>query len=256
MRIIGKYWCAAEMFALCAFDAFAAPPDPRQAYNQGVDWYRRGEYEHAAQSFRQALNTEDRLLEQWGSYNLGNALVEQAQKLAATNPAGAVNALKEALTYYRRAIETDSHNEDAKINYELAWRLAKQLEDLLKNQPAPQTNQGDEKNQRQDTAQGQGQASSPPGGQTPSEENSEPTPAPGSPPPDMRAADGGRSGDDRPESEKDQALAGARGEADKDAKKEMTPEQALMLLDAFERLDTAQQKAEQQRQESAVENDW
>ena len=89
-----------------------------QEYNEGVDFYTQEDYNKAIDKFFKALNTEDKKLERWANYNLGNAHFQEASKQEAADLESALKMYESALEFFRRAIELDGSDIDAKYNYE------------------------------------------------------------------------------------------------------------------------------------------
>ena len=79
-------------------------------YNQGVAWYKAGQYDKAESSFNQSLKDDYNVDTE---YNLGNALFKQ-------------NKLQQAISAYKQVLKTDSDHQDAKYNLQLAEKLLKQ----------------------------------------------------------------------------------------------------------------------------------
>lgn len=133
--------------ALSAFESAAkqserARLDPAIAhYNRGNSSFRLRRPEEAQDAYREALRTLDARVQQHASYNRGNALALRAQALQqAGQLEQALASVDEALAMYENALRLDPSDQDAKINYELAWRLREQLEQLRQQAPSsPQT---------------------------------------------------------------------------------------------------------------------
>ena len=114
--------------------------DASAQFGLGVTAYKQQEMEIATRSLNAVKNSDNPSLAAKALYNLGNMFRDQ-QKMA------------ESLAMYRKAIELDPMDEDAKINYELLKQVIKQ-----------QQNKEQKQQQDQDSAQkkdddGQTQAS-------------------------------------------------------------------------------------------------
>jgi tetratricopeptide (TPR) repeat protein len=97
----------------CYTDAqLEAPECPELHYNIGVILYRREEYEKAKEEFEQSLRSDRPEVQARAYYNLGNISVQTGDPLT-------------AIDYYKRALQLDPDDEDAKYNLELVRRLLK-----------------------------------------------------------------------------------------------------------------------------------
>jgi Ca-activated chloride channel family protein len=81
------------------------PDDPRTSYDIGNVRYRIGDFAAADESFTAAAAAGDRTLRAEALYNLGNSAYRQGR-------------LEEAVELYRRALEVDPDDIDAKFNLE------------------------------------------------------------------------------------------------------------------------------------------
>ncbi|MDD9887710.1 MAG: tetratricopeptide repeat protein, partial [Candidatus Marinimicrobia bacterium] len=79
--------------------------NPEAHFGRGASSFQRGDLETAKQSFEQSLKSEDASLQAKAMYNLGNTFY-QNQKT------------EEALAFYRKALELDPTDKEAKYNYE------------------------------------------------------------------------------------------------------------------------------------------
>jgi Ca-activated chloride channel family protein len=115
-------------------------------FNKGTAYYRKGRYQEAIESFTKALNTEDKKTEADSTYNIANAKYKLGSSSEDRDMNSAVRLYRESLDYYKRAVELDEGNRDARYNHELVERKLKILLDKLKNQ---------EKHQGEDRDKGQ-----------------------------------------------------------------------------------------------------
>ncbi|MCP4112157.1 MAG: tetratricopeptide repeat protein [Desulfobacteraceae bacterium] len=127
----GEYEKALKLF----IDAQLEDPDkPEILYNIGNAYYKTGDYDSAANSFKQALKSEDKRLRQKAYYNLGNSNFKK-------------DDLENAIKNYEEAVKLDSNDENAKQNLE----FAKKVMELKKQQEQQyQDNQDNQDNQDQD----------------------------------------------------------------------------------------------------------
>ena len=104
-------------------------------FGLGVTAYQQKDMETAARALNNAMNSDDKSLASKAMYNLGNMFRDQQK-------------MEESLALYRKAIELDPADEDAKVNYELLKQVLQQQE---------QQQQEDKQNQEQDQEKGEDQ---------------------------------------------------------------------------------------------------
>ena len=107
---------------------------PTAQFGRGSAAYQQGDLETAKQSFEQTLNSDDTNLKSKAFYNLGNTFY-QNQKM------------EDALAFYRKALELNPEDKDAKFNYEFLKYQQKPPEDQQDNKEHDQ-----EKNELSDYA--------------------------------------------------------------------------------------------------------
>ena len=115
--------------------------DKAAHFGRGASAYYQNDRETSVQSFNQVLDSEDELLQSKALYNLGNILNDQQKT-------------DESLALYKKAMELDPSDEDAKINYELLMRQVQKQEqqnqDQDKKQESTDDQNRDQKQQQQD----------------------------------------------------------------------------------------------------------
>ena len=107
--------------------------DNAAKFGLGVTAYKQKDIETALSSLNAAKNSEDSKLASKAYYNLGNMLREQ-------------NKMDESLAFYKKAIELDPSDQDAKINFE-----------LLKQAIQEQQNQEQQDQEQKDKKENDGQ---------------------------------------------------------------------------------------------------
>ena len=127
------------------------PALPEAHFGAGHSAYTIENFERAQKEFEAAAQSEQEQLQSLSYYNLGNTLHRQGQ-------------LEQSLMAYRKAIQLDPTDLDAKYNYELTQRM---LEQMQSQQSQPQ--QSDENNQQESEDQQQQQQQPPPEQQQPPE---------------------------------------------------------------------------------------
>ena len=118
-------------------------------FGLGVTAYQQKDMETAARALNNAMNSNDKSLASKAMYNLGNMFRDQQK-------------MEESLALYRKAIELDPTDEDAKVNYELLKQVLQQQE---------QQQQQDEQNQEQDQEKGEDQQKQDQDSEGPDEQN-------------------------------------------------------------------------------------
>ena len=114
--------------------------DAAAQFGLGATAYKQQDMELATRSLNAVKNSDDPSLAAKALYNLGNMFRDQ-QKMA------------ESLAMYRKAIELDPMDEDAKINYELLKQVIEQ------QQAEQQEQQQDQNSEQRKEDDGQNQAS-------------------------------------------------------------------------------------------------
>lgn len=112
------------------------------ALGLGASLYQLGDAQNAAKSFEDAVKSEDKSIQEIAFYNLGNSIYSQQRP-------------KESLAFYRKALELNPNDDDAKFNYELAKYLSDQQQQDQEqqqdqNQQNEQNNQNDQNEQNDD----------------------------------------------------------------------------------------------------------
>ena len=95
--------------------------DNAAKFGLGVTAYKQKDIETALSALNDAKNSEDPKLASKAYYNLGNMLREQ-------------NKIDDGLAFYKKAIELDPNDQDAKINFELLKQIVQQQEQEQQDQ--------------------------------------------------------------------------------------------------------------------------
>jgi len=106
--------------------------DPSAQFDLGVTAYQQKDYETSVRNLNAVLNTEDNSLASKAYYNIGNLFREQQK-------------LEDGAAFYRKAIELDPSNKDAKVNFEL---LKYQLQNQEQNQDQQSNQDQNSENQQ------------------------------------------------------------------------------------------------------------
>ncbi|HNY26498.1 MAG TPA: hypothetical protein PKH31_03875, partial [Candidatus Sumerlaeota bacterium] len=128
----GKMEVAVEQFR----QAKAADPENLVLdYNLGVAQAAQGEVEGALQDLGRAALARDAQVAARAAYSEGVLSYQEAQKkLEAKDPQGALKMAERAVLANREALRKNPADADARVNYELARGLQKQLQEQMKNQ--------------------------------------------------------------------------------------------------------------------------
>ena len=106
---------------------------PEAFFGKGASSYQLGDFDSAEIAFDQSLKSSNNLIKSKAYYNLGNTSYK-------------INKKEEAISYYRKAIELNPNDKDAKYNYE-----------LLKYQPDPPKEENQDQEQQDKENQDQEQ---------------------------------------------------------------------------------------------------
>jgi Ca-activated chloride channel family protein len=119
------------------------PDDLNLRYNLASSYYKAGDYKNARTLFEDIAQRGDQKLAQKAYYNLGNTAYREGK-------------LDEAVAFYEKALQMDSHDEDAKANLAFVRdEIKRRLEEMKKRQQ--NQNQQNGQNGKQDQNQQNGQ---------------------------------------------------------------------------------------------------
>ena len=99
------------------------PDRPLLHYNFGNLAYGAGQYQRALQEYQGALRADDRQVQSKILYNLGNSLFRAGN-------------IADSKGFFRKALEIDPTDEDARVNYEIALRQEQQEPPEQSDSPA------------------------------------------------------------------------------------------------------------------------
>ena len=192
-------------------------------YNLGTAYYRKGEYEKSIDSFMKSLNTEDREIEAKAIYNMANSKYKMGSLQAERDLNSAIGHYKESLDYYRRAMELDESDRDAKYNHELVEKKLKILLDKMKNQQQQDQEQDQNENKDKENEEGQGKGEQQQQQQEDQKQQNEDEKQ------SDQSQDTGESGAEQEQQQQEIQSAGNEEESSE----QMSPEEARMLLEAY-----------------------
>ena len=122
LYIEGKYDEAMQQYTDVLIEL---PESPVVHYNVGASAYKKEDYGGAVKAYTKSLSTDNPALEEKGHYAIGNCKYKQGEGKESSDVTGAIQHYREALEYYKRAIDINSMNMDAKFNYEVVQRKIK-----------------------------------------------------------------------------------------------------------------------------------
>lgn len=232
-------------------------------YNTGAALYKKYEYDRAEERFSKTLVTDNPELEAKANYNIGNSKYKIG-KMTEQGKQGTVARLyREALEYYKRAIELDQEDGDAKFNYEY---VKKELDSLLsKNQQKQQQQKKQDKKDQKDREDSQDKKDNPDGGKNNEERQSqqerEESDQKEESEQDKKEEDGadrdGGRQEQEPERQKDEEETEDEGHPEEEpAPGEMSEEEARMLLDGHKQQEEPDVNMQKRRTHYEVLKDW
>ena len=133
------------------------PKSPYIHYNIGNAAYQKGDYKKAVEAYTESLFTDDEELEAKANYNIGNCKYRQGKLKENTNLQETVKLFREALDYYKRAIELNRENMNAKFNHEFVERKLKELLDRQEQEQNQQANENEGDRQERGESEGKSQ---------------------------------------------------------------------------------------------------
>ena len=115
------------------------------SFNLGDSLYREGNYSSAVTNFNNAIATGKDKFVQASDYNIGNVYYRMAGSLQVGEVAKAKEKLETSVKFYKRAIDLDPKDKDAKFNYEF---VRNRLNQLVENKDQKQEQKKQDKQQQ------------------------------------------------------------------------------------------------------------
>lgn len=134
----GDYDQALQKYAEARLDH---PESQALAYDIGNAQFRKKRYDEAIASFQQALKGSDAGLAAKAHYNLGNAHFRKGEFAIQGGKQEGIEDYREAMAHYKKSLEIEPSNRDAKRNIEVVQARIKELLDR-KEQEQDQNQQG------------------------------------------------------------------------------------------------------------------
>lgn len=149
----GDYLTASEFYS----EALTKSPDDALLhYNYGTAAYKNNMFEDAANSFSEALKSDDLLLQVRAYYNRGNALFQQGQEHMQTDNQHAMELWQQAVDSYDGALQLNSMNDDASYNLALVKKKLEELKKQEEEQKKQDQEQKEDQEKKDDKKQDQG----------------------------------------------------------------------------------------------------
>lgn len=216
-------------------------------FNLGTAQYKKGQYQEAINSFTNALQTDDKKLEAKATYNLANSKYKLGSLQSDGDLNSAASLYREALDYYKRSIELNTKDKDARHNHEIVEKQLKILLDRMKNQ---QQEQNQEQDENQEGEEQKSQSDGSKKGQNRKQGD------------DKQKAGKDEAGEQQEhgESQTDSGEFSDETEHDREGREEtagMSPEEAHMLLESYGQEEAREQVNTQMRgRYKGVLKDW
>ena len=134
----GQYDDAAQRWREALIDE---PDSALLRYNLGAALFRDSKFEDAAQAFGRVASSSDPQWKQKAAYNWGNSLYRVGQNAETSQPDAAVKSWEQALEAYRLAMAADPSDEDPKLAYEFVSGRLRALRDKLEKEKEQQQDQ-------------------------------------------------------------------------------------------------------------------
>ncbi len=123
------------------------PEDPQLLYNYGTAAFKNNMYDEAIEAFTKALKSDDIELQKKAYYNRGNSYYQKGVEAQQADPKVTIDQWQQALSSLDSALQLNPQDADAEHNRQI---IAKQLEELKKQQ---QQKQQDNKDKQENEAQ-------------------------------------------------------------------------------------------------------
>jgi tetratricopeptide (TPR) repeat protein len=229
-----------------------APDSDIVHYNLGAAHYKKGNYEEAIESFTRALSTDDRDLESKAAYNLANSKYRLGAMKAGSDMQGSASLYRESLDYYRRAMELNERDRDAKYNHEVVEKELKILMDRMKQQQEEDQEQNGNQDQGKEQ-EGEGKESRPESSQEEQQDKQQ-----------AKEQESQKGGSEETKEEEGPQVSSQESPQDNqqkgeegDQEIEMSPEEARMLLESYGLEEAREEVNKQMRGRSrGVLKDW
>jgi len=238
-------------------------------FNLGAALYKKEEYGEAVDHFQKVYLSENDQLKQKAYYNSGNALYKIGiSEEREGSVAAAIPPIEQSLKQYERALEIDEYDEDTNHNYTFVQKELKRLKEI-QEQEQQQGDQGEDSKQTEgkEQQQQQGQQS-----QNSQEQQGQESQEQQNGQDQQQEQGNGRESQQQGQQEEQQGSNQRQGQKDGEednnqqntgtqlqSASELTPQEALMLLERYQQTEEPQQPLNMQpkvNNPSPVLNDW
>ncbi len=224
-------------------------------FNLGAALFKNEKFQESVDAFTRSLDTENMELEADAAYNIANAKHKLGKGMVESDMNGAADLYRESLDYYKRAIELNENNMDAKHNHELTDRDLKILLKKIEEQPKQQQGEeGDKKQDGDEEKQEDQQSQSEPREDEEEKEQQQSEQKNQNEQEDQEKQKAGESQEEQADNEKD-GEGKSPSPAEKDPGK-MSPEEARMLLDAYAEDEAMDNLQKRKTYNTGVLKDW
>jgi len=216
-----------------------SPDSAEINYNIGIAQYKKEDYASAVGFLERATASRDKILESKANFNIANSKYKFGKLKENTELKETVNLLRQSLDYYKRTIELNSKDEDARINHELVEKELKMLLDKLKQEQEKKKDQSEEEKEKKE-----GQAQSQEGEQEDKQ--------------GQQAQQAAKAeGQEAEEKKKEEAKAASEAKQAEETR-EMSEQEASMLLEGYRQEENSTGKLEDKKRGFAgdVLKDW
>ena len=101
-------------------------------FDLGTAYYKKGDYQDAIEHLQKALLSDDSQLRAKALYNIGNSYYKLGKKFEDQNPELATDFLKKAQEAYHKSLELNPKDKDSQNNLKQAKKELKKIEKLAK----------------------------------------------------------------------------------------------------------------------------
>ncbi|MBT6472424.1 MAG: tetratricopeptide repeat protein [Candidatus Marinimicrobia bacterium] len=113
-------------------------------FGLGASAYQQKDIERAVESFNQVMESDNQELQSKALFNMGNILHDQQK-------------LEEALAFYRKSLELNTKDEDARYNYETVKQMLQQQQQQQQQNKDQDKDKKEEKNDKEQNQDSQNQ---------------------------------------------------------------------------------------------------
>jgi Ca-activated chloride channel family protein len=227
-----------------------SPDNALVNFNIANSLYKKAQYKEAQEAYEKALLSSDKGIEAKASYNIGNCKFRQGKAKESSDLAAAIADYRLALDYYKRAMELDPLDKDAKFNHEFVEKLLKALIDKLAKQQQSQKEKSGQQDKDQKQQESQAGAEQEQKGQGQQGQERDQRQAQEEQQKQARQGQG---------QEQVQEPGGEVSDSGKELDKEMSKEEAKALLDAYRQSEQQDRELKDKHEPTRyqnVEKDW